>query len=358
MRPPARLHWVGMQDGHLVLWRQSGKQRTEIGRVDLARGETADHEIAFRALHAKAGRRPLGICLPAAQVLRKEIVLPLAAAGSLAETVGFDLGRQTPFTASQAYYGQRVVREDLVNKRVHVLLGVVPKAGVDEIHARLTEWSAPPQAIVIDDELAGGGDCLDLLPHRLRPRSGRTGLWAGLAMAGTTLALASVLLVIPLWQKREVVIALHPVVVKAQQQAEAVDGLKREQERRLAEHAFPIEHKLAVPSRVALLDEITRILPDNTWLQQLDIRGTEVSMQGNTLASAGLIGLFEKSALIENASFKSPLVKVRGGEERFQLAAETRGGELDQALAAQRALQQPAKSGVPSRPGTRPRTTP
>jgi len=37
---------------------------------------------------------------------------------------------------------------------------------------------------------------------------------------------------------------------------------------------------------VALLEEVTRILPDNTWLQQLEIHGADITMQGNTGSSA------------------------------------------------------------------------
>lgn len=342
-RPPARMLWVGIESGAVVLWRLAAGKRVEIGRVEFSSGEAADHKIAFQALHERAGALPLGLCIPANQVLRKEIALPLAAAENLHDVLGFELGRQTPFTASQAYYDQRVLREDRVNGRLHVLLGVAARAGIDDILARLAEWGATLRAIVASDELEGGGNCLDLLPPRLRPKRGRAGVWLGISAATVTLVLFAVLLAIPLWKKREVVIALQPVLAQAQQRAGVVDGLKREQERLQAEHNFPIEHKLATPSRVALLDEVTRILPDNTWLQQLEIRGAEVSMQGTTLSSAKLIGLFEQSSLLENAHFKSPLVKVQGGEERFQLGAAMKPVDQAASLAALRALHESVK---------------
>jgi len=46
---------------------------------------------------------------------------------NLTQVLGFELGRQTPYTADQAYYDQRVLREDRSNNRLHVLLGVAPK---------------------------------------------------------------------------------------------------------------------------------------------------------------------------------------------------------------------------------------
>ncbi|MDQ1315409.1 MAG: ral secretion pathway protein [Pseudomonadota bacterium] len=328
--------WVGMEQGALVLWRLAGQKRSEIGRINLAAGAAADHKIAFDALLNKAGAHPVGICLPATQVLRKEVTLPLAAAENLSQVLGFELARQTPYTADQVYYDQRLLREDRRANRLHVLLGVAPRTVVDEMLSHLAAWNITPQAVAVSDELESAGNCLNLLPARLRPASSRAGYWLYGAMAGVTLILFAAMLAAPLWKKREVVIALQPALTQARQQADAVDALKQEQERLLAEYNFPIEHRLTIPARVALLEEVTRILPDNTWLQQLDIHGMEISMQGNTSSSAKLVGLFEQSTLLENANFKSPLVKVQGSEERFQLAAVVKAIDLAEALATQR----------------------
>lgn len=359
-RPSPGMLWVGMEQGALVLWRLAGQKRSEIGRVNLAAGDAAAHKIAFDALRNKAGVRSVGICLPAAQVLRKQVTLPLAAAENLTQVLGFELGRQTPYTADQAYYDQRLLREDRSGNRLHVLLGVAPRAVVDEILSTLTALGVTPQAVVVSDELESTGSCLNLLPVRLRPKPGYARYKLYGAMAGVTLVLLAVLLAAPLWKKREVAIALQPVLAQAQRQADAVDALKQEQERLLAEYNFPTEHKLATPAKVALLEEVTRILPDNTWLQQLEIHGADVSMQGNTGSSASLIGLFERSTLLENANFKSPLVKVQlgraqdgqaqAGEERFQLAVGIKAIDPAGALATLRGLHEnkpPAKAGKP-----------
>lgn len=335
-RPPSSMLWVGMEQGALVLWRLTGQKRSEIGRINLAAGAAADHKIAFDALLNKAGAHPVGICLPATQVLRKEITLPLAAAENLSQVLGFELARQTPYTADQVYYDQRLLREDRRTNRLHVLLGVAPRTVVDDMLSHLAAWDVTPQAAVVSDELESAGSCLNLLPARLRPAPSHAGYWLYGAMAGVTLILFAAMLALPLWKKREVVIALQPALEQARQRADAVDALKQEQERLLAEYNFPIEHKLTTPARVALLEEVTRILPDNTWLQQLDIHGMEISMQGNTSSSAKLVGLFEQSTMLENANFKSPLVKVQGSEERFQLAAGIKAIDLAEVLATQR----------------------
>jgi hypothetical protein len=75
-----------------------------------------------------------------------------------------------------------------------------------------------------------------------------------------------------------------------------------------------------------------------------------------------LIGLFEQSALLEGASYKSPLVKGRENEERFQLAVESKAIDPAVALAAQQALHEnkkPAKAvGKPGKPPINPASAP
>ncbi len=215
--------WVGMEAGALVLWRLGGQKRYEVGRVILAPGETASTKIAFDALRAKAGSRPVGICLPSSQVLRKEVVLPLAAAENLNQVLGFELGRQTPYTADQAYYDQRVLRQDLGSNRLHVQLGVTPRKAVDEILSHLRSWGVTPHAVVASDELEGAGDCLNLLPPGMRPKADRSEYKLYAAMAGITLVLFAVLLVIPIWKKREVAMELEPLLAQARLQADAVN---------------------------------------------------------------------------------------------------------------------------------------
>ena len=70
---------------------------------------------------------------------------------------------------------------------------------------------------------------------------------------------------------------------------------------------------------------MTRILPDDTWVQQLDIKGKELQIQGETASSVRLIGLFEQSAIFHDASFRSSLTKGQSsGTERYQLALQLR----------------------------------
>jgi general secretion pathway protein L len=75
-----------------------------------------------------------------------------------------------------------------------------------------------------------------------------------------------------------------------------------------------------------LLDELTRILPDDTWITRLDIKGSELEIQGQSASAAALIPLIESSSILQNPRFRSPVTQIpRSDVERFHLSAETRG---------------------------------
>ena len=338
-KPSRQILWLGFNEESATLWRFSGNSRSEIGGIDLS-GEADERKLAFDVLIDRAGKQDLGISLSPAQVLRREVSVPMAARDNLRQVLHFEMDRQTPYSGDQVYFRHETVGEHADNKSLNVRITVVPRGPVDKAIAYLREWGRPPLAIAASDELRGDGHYANLLPDEMRPKRGPWRAVLVASMASITLALLAALLLIPVWQKRETVIALHPVVASASQRAEASNLLKTRLEAELAHYNFLPEKKLKTVTTVALIDELTRLLPDDTWVQQMDVHGRELQIQGETGSSARLIGLFEQSRLLGDASFRSPLTKGRGvaTAEQFQLIAVVKDIPLADALASQRAI--------------------
>jgi hypothetical protein len=123
------------------------------------------------------------------------------------------------------------------------------------------------------------------------------------------------------------------------------------------------------------MEELSRLLPDTTWVQQLDVKSgsksRELQLAGETGSSSQLIEVLERSGTFANASFKSPLTKgVTPGTERFLLAAEVKPRPLpepvpEDALAATAAVKAQARpaaasplppAAAPAAPATAPAT--
>jgi len=357
-RPASAQLWLTEEAHELVFWRLAGTRLEEQGRLALTESSSEAMQLAFNTLWARLGKKPIGLCLRRDDVLRTQLTFPIAARNNLAQALEFDLPRKTPFAANQAYFDYELQREDLKAGQLHINLTVVPRAQVDRLIARLGEWGVHTNAIMVDEDLTAGRHCVDLLPLERRPKSAPVWGWIYAGMAVVTLALLLAALGLPLWQKRAQLIALQPLEAKASAEANVVTRLRDEHDSLLAIYNFPLEKKYGFPPVVGLLEEVTRLLPDDTWLQQLELRGDKVLMQGSSRSPARLIGLFEKSRLLGDANFKSPLVKAREGEERFQLEATVRPVSVADVLAERKAEAEAQKKATKPRHGRASRQAP
>jgi general secretion pathway protein L len=135
--------------------------------------------------------------------------------------------------------------------------------------------------------------------------------------------LSAAAVAIPLEQKRQVAEHLGGQVAEAREAANEAAGLRDEIARRLAGGRGIVARRAATPLHLAVLDQVTALLPDDTWAFQLRIDSDELQVHGYAAAAAPLLGRFEEAPLLGNARFRSPLTRdQRLNLERFHVSAE------------------------------------
>ena len=110
---------------------------------------------------------------------------------------------------------------------------------------------------------------------------------------------------------------------------EATDGIARELERQVADYNYLLARKHGTLPVLAFIEEVSKLLPDNTWVQQLDVKTTgkwrEVTISGETASASKLIEILEGSTLLQNAAFRGNMSRgTQTGTERFLISAEVR----------------------------------
>ncbi|ADJ29178.1 PilN domain-containing protein [Nitrosococcus watsonii] len=260
--------------------------------------------------------------LPPGQVLSKSLVLPSAAEENLRQVLAFEMERHTPFAVNQVYYDFAIRKRNLATRQIVVSLIVVPRRILDEWLERLSHWGLQPAVV---DVAGADREHTNLLPEEKRSSKARPlpRLNMGLGLALILLLAAAILL--PLWQARTVVIELMPRVAAAQQKAESVMAIRQQLEKVVEASAFLGKEKHAYPSAVELLYELTHILPDNVWLQQLTFsRGrAELDIRGEAAEASALIALLEVSPYFQSVQFRSPVTtNARTGRDRFHITAQ------------------------------------
>jgi Fimbrial assembly protein (PilN) len=82
-------------------------------------------------------------------------------------------------------------------------------------------------------------------------------------------------------------------------------------------------HKIAQsPDKLAILKELTQLIPGNTWLLNLRLSKQHVNLSGMSSAASDLIPLLDKSGLLKKTEFASPIVTDANKLEHFKIKAE------------------------------------
>ena len=330
----------------IVLSRLSGGSWRELGRVDPRGLNEPAQASAFAGLiqKAKLGELEVILRLPASMALCKTLSLPLAAEENLRQVLTFEMDRHTPFRADEVYFDYRVRNRDAETGRMEVELVTVPRKVMDERCERAAAWGVVPDVVDIGIEVRGGevrggedrgpGDFTDginLLPADDGVNGARRVGGLTLILATVAAALVAVAVYLPLEAHQAEMQAISAALAKAKADAGAAMELRKDIDRLVADSQFLVTRKQKSVKATEVLDELTGILPDGTWLRQFKIKDRELRISGFSQAASNLIGLIEQSSMFENARFTSPVTQDRREElERFNVVADlAQGGPKD-----------------------------
>lgn len=260
-------------------------------------------------------------------VLVRRTTLPSAVESNLRQVLSYEMDRITPFNADQVYFDYRLVERSVEQNRLVVDLAVVQRDWVDPWLDYLATGGLTASAIEGQGLWVEG----NLLPPTMRPAQSGEGSaqmsWILLVMVAFLLMAA---LAGPLVQKGMEVKVLEERANAAQTQSEVAIALRNRLEQRDALIQFVSQKRTQRLPVVDLLREVTMLFPDNTWVQQLDVKGDLLEVRGESVQATALIELLESSPLFKAVGFRSPVVGVPNrGVERFHIRMEIANREVE-----------------------------
>jgi general secretion pathway protein L len=267
--------------------------------------------------------------LTAGQAIRKTIKLPAAAEENLTQVLAFEMDRLTPFKSDQVYFGARVLARSPATRQITVELILTPRGKLDALLNDLAVWGWRPDIVDLEDQAAPGA--YNLLPAKYRAVGSRWPRIANLALGTAIVILTGALVALPLLHARSEVEDLEERVRKAGKIAKEVEALRQQTDTLLHQTRFLQEKKRSEPVLVDMLEELSRVIPDNTWLNGLQYKDRRIVIQGQSPSASSLIELIEASPSFKNTSFVSPVTKDVGNSlERFQIASDILNGRLSE----------------------------
>lgn len=316
---------------------------------------------AVRRMLERAGeaRGRARLVLAKNEALVRRATMPAATEENLAQVLSFEMDRLTPFRSDEVYFDHRVVARDAAAATLVVLVAVARRDIVDSRVELLRSLGVTVEGVGVREEAAHGA-ALNLMPPELRgQRETERERVAKRALLGVAGLLLLAVLLYPPYAKREAIKSLHPVEARAQAEAQATSKLAQELERLVDEHNYLLAKKHGTPPALAYIEEISRLLPDSTWVQQLDLKVAgktrELQITGETASSSKLIEILEQSTLLKNATPRGTVTRgSQPGTERFAIAAEATGRPLPEPVP----VAQIATPVVPAAPAAAPTAEP
>ncbi|WP_319781380.1 PilN domain-containing protein [Oceanisphaera sp. IT1-181] len=277
---------------------------------------------ALTRLQGKAAHFQL--CLPDTDLLHTRITLPAATADKLHNVLTFEMDKHTPFQAQEVYFGYRIVEQHKRAQTILVELLLTTKTQLDPVLSEL--------------------DALDLRPARVVSRTLPTTLAIPLTTPENTssrrtrnirqlrrlliLIIGVLLIALPLYRQQARITALKTELTEPKIEAEKAAQLKRQLKALQEDKQFLLNAKATRPAVLPMLDELTQLLPDHTWLDRLELQQDRVQIKGESARASELIGLLEGSALFFDVRFIAPITRnTSTNKERFVLQARFGSGE-------------------------------
>jgi Tfp pilus assembly protein PilN len=315
---------VDVLDDELVVRRPTATGISELVRI--ARPEVAAFaadRVARAELAAWGGEAKVVVVrFPPDQVQRKTIELPLVTESRLRAMLPYELERHVAVDLDSLYLHRRVTARDRSRRKMSVELTLFKRTATDAAlgAARQLGFSPSNIGVITDDRRSNWYPAPGLESHGSRFRNS-----AAAGLAGTAVLLGVGNLGVLAWQ--EYAEGVHLASERARADAEVATTTRLQRQIAKAEqHLAFLPRERTSASLGGVLNEVSRVLGDDTWLFEFEMRGRTVHLRGFSKAASSLVPTFDASPMFENARFGAPLTQGAGaGVERFDLLLDLKG---------------------------------
>jgi general secretion pathway protein L len=255
--------------------------------------ESVRHGVSSRPITAPATVRFCAVELVEDTVLRRSLLLPRLTEEEVRRAVELDVRAASPFPDDELIWGYRVERGDRLRIEIALTSRPLVERQIEVLKPRLGD---------LTPEVWVGGDQPFVLPgfgESARLASSRRMRWALFGLLAVTALLLGALAITPTLQLRERAVQ---AVQKSEELTRAVapQVQMRDEIARLNEQ-IALLRKASEQRQdvVALIDLVTRQLPDDAVLNRLEMSGTTVRITGQADNAAQLL-----QALGSNPAFR------------------------------------------------------
>jgi general secretion pathway protein L len=259
----------------------------------------------------------LGPVIPHGLFFRRELSVPKAALGALPRILDQEVLRRTPFQLSEIWHAATDAAggaDDIASMHHWIIRRDRAEAGLAELGLKIG-----------DVDFLATGEGAEIFPViSFRTAGDEDPAWA--ARAVRLLAVSALVAVVCglaafEWRQASVAAAIETALAEARQGAQSGrDGVD------------PAGRLLAMKSDVGVLevwDELSRILPDHTFLTESRMADGKLTLSGFSADAAKLVRIIDQSPLFSGAALTAAITPdATEHKERFSISFKVRGTRM------------------------------
>jgi general secretion pathway protein L len=301
----------------------------------LERNEPDMAEVkALLARDERFAKADVVIRLTRQDAIQKELTLPLAAKENLAQVVSYELDRYTPFKPEQVYFAVKPLADAHEPGQINVMLVLTPREVLEALYDDVSALGLSPKIADYEDaanDLEQDYDFYNLLPEQFREKTNKNAALVHGALISAVFVLLIAAIALPVWFEYRAVNALSEQLGGIEKEARKIDASQSEIDALVEESRRLVDVKSSAPSVVVMLNALSALIKDDTWLTYAQYSDGHLQIQGESPSASALIAVLEASPLFDNVRFVSPVTQDKiSGLERFQITVDvTKAGGIN-----------------------------
>ncbi|MGZ8225498.1 MAG: PilN domain-containing protein [Methylococcaceae bacterium] len=316
---------VTPENGRLTLTFAHKGQSSHLAVIDRNESGIAQYK-ALQVRDERLAKTNIILRLTGIDAIHTELSLPVAARQNLYQVVGYELDKYTPFKADQVYFSVKLLAGPNEPGHIRAMLVLTTREFLDALYEDVRAMGMSPLFADYEgapNDLEDADDYYNLLPEWLRQKTAKTSRLVYSALLASAFLLLLTVFILPVWLEYEAVNELEQKVKTIEKDAKKIKALQSEIDASVNETQKLIDQKTALPPVVEMLNELSALIKDDTWLAYTQYSDNHLQIQGESPAASALISVLEASELFANARFVSPVTQDNVSKlERFQITVD------------------------------------
>ena len=256
--------------------------------------------------------------------VHKTVHIPVAAKKNLEQVIGFEIDKLTPFNKANCFYSAINLNRKELSGFIPVLLVVTPKSALEKALTISRSCNLKIDKVcadIIDEQYPEIRNQYNLLPSTWKHIPGTTETFLNLTLNSCMLLLATLCLLLPALDAQQDIDYLQKTLKGFEKETRSIDKQQAEINQLISEHEKLTDIIKKQPNLLSVLNELSAILNDNTWLIHLRYSEEQLEIMGYSPTTLATISDLENSEYFSKVNLLSPLYQDKQtGLERFHIS--------------------------------------